>query len=182
MAKEPIGEKTRLDEEGKTVPNEERIGKGSKGTIKEIDEKGTSIEWRSGDQVVTTYLNNEQRKHIDHGYAKTASKEQDKAKPNEGEIVGVSEQAVGAFQQEAANLASSESKRDAEIVTTCREEMLKAVGKEPEKSKRKSRDAERKTEKSIEADRDNGRDEGSFVLEPQHQAHGFTAVGGCSQR
>lgn len=60
--------------------------------------------------------------------------------------------------------------------------MLKAVGNEPEKSKQKSRDAERKNEKSIEADRDNGRDEGRFALEPEHQAHGFTAVGRFSQR
>ena len=72
---------------------------------------------------------------LDLGYANTASRESEQGRPapNGVDIVVVSERSLSALQREVASLAGKASKNKVEIVTNCKDAMLAAVGKVPEK-------------------------------------------------
>ena len=102
---------------------------GTQGRIVEANADGLTIAWADGKQ---TLLNNEQAKLIDHGYAYTTVKEQGAS--TDVELLASSQKAAWVFNKQAALVALTRSRGDAEVITEDFKNLKANSMKEPEKT------------------------------------------------
>lgn len=112
--------------------NEMVVKKGTAGEIKQIDSDGAVVAFRQKGEISTTYLSNSQIKHLDLGYAVNSTKE---LSGQERVIAVCSQTGIANFQKEAGSLVGAGGRKETEVVTNSKAEMMAAVGgSKPEKT------------------------------------------------
>lgn len=116
----------------------QKITNGEKGVISSIDKDGATIKWIPvggqgvGGKSREVRLDNNQLRMIDLSYARTSFKEQ--GVTNDREIIAVSKIGAKAFSAEAAYVAGSRARDNAEVVTSDYLTLLKKAGVSVEKT------------------------------------------------
>jgi ATP-dependent exoDNAse (exonuclease V) alpha subunit len=109
-----------------------RIDNGERGVITSINERGATIKW-GGSSVGSKSehrelrLDNDQLRMVDLSYARTTFKEQ--GATTDREIIAISAIGAKVFNEQAAYVAGTRAKNNAEIVTSDYDTMLKNSGK-----------------------------------------------------
>lgn len=120
--------------------NEMVVKKGTSGDIKQIDNDGAAVAFRQKGEISTTYLSNSQIKHLDLGYAVNSTKD---LAGQERVIAVCSQTGISNFQKEAGNLVGAGGRKETEVVTNSKAEMMNAIGgSKPEKTERKVKERE----------------------------------------
>lgn len=137
----------------------DRVTNGTRGTIKQIDSLGATVEWVTEGKASTTQLSNDRLRQIDHSYTHTSYKEQ--GVTNTRQIIAVSEIGANRFNKLAAYVAASRAKDNTEVVTSDLKTMLANAGNAADKTtaidfpKLPERDAaqQRATQRDVLADK-----------------------------